>query len=188
MGAFKTFTFGDGDEHIVIPVVKKSCYGFTLHFGSFLGMGNRLFVHHVGDGFDTVEEGARDLVRCLLTDYFYGITDHNRVFSKKFDEILYPTLDDFQRWLKSQPNTLTDTWSGHYWHTKEWEPWDSMRKLYPYLGSFWESEDPAERVLLQFINVEEDVPVEWVDFREELKQYQLKLQKDRAYSFERVVP
>ena len=63
-----------------------------------------------------------------------------------------------------------------------------MRKMYPYLGSFWESEDPAERVLLQYLNIEEDVPIEWEAFREELRAYQAELLKNLPYSFVKVVP
>jgi hypothetical protein len=108
-----------------------------------------------------------------LDDYMRELASHNRFVSKHGGRQIHPTLEDFQERLLRLSDAVADNWVDG----EEWWVWDSLRDVYPHLGSFWENtggEDYGAEILLpRYLNIEEDVPAEWAAFREELA-------KDRA--------
>ena len=100
----------------------KPCCGFVLHFGYVEdGHVSMMLINCQDEGFDTVEEGARDLAKYFLTDYLYGITSCNnsqekrKRFQERFQKEfvirkVYPTLVEFQQWLIKQSTATADTW------------------------------------------------------------------------------
>lgn len=122
--------------------------GFVLNFGYVESARvGRVFLYHMrharqGTGFESIQDGLKDLALYLLEDYLDG----NR----------QPTIDGYQQYLCGLPScdaSANKPFCQYHWNQERWWPWETVTRMVPLFDEFYENgiDDPMEAILPHFL-------------------------------------